>query len=159
MTTLQDIKNELPNDEYCYFVEYNGKTFYEIIGRKFELNVSVEYVLPIVKKIYNNYGARAILAKENNGIDFKAVSHALRAAYQLRDIYKDGDFEYPLKENDFIFDVKMGRLDYISEVAPEIERIVDEVNLLAVSADLPDEVDVAFWDDFVYNVYSTMAKG
>ncbi len=83
----------------------------------------------------------------------KAVSHAFRAGYQARDIYTDGDFEYPLKEIDFIKDVKLGNLDYKTQVAPELEKLVDEVNELADNSNLPKKVDTNFWDEFILDVY------
>jgi hypothetical protein len=106
-----------------------------------------------LKKIYDSYGARAQAAKENKGVDWKAMSHALRAGYQARDIYANGDFEYPLVETQFILDVKRGLLDYTTQVAPVLEDLVDEVNELSESSTLQSKVDRNKWDNWLLWVY------
>jgi len=106
-----------------------------------------------LKAVYDSYGARAQLAKENKGLDFKAISHAIRAGCQARDIYKYGDFSYPLKETAFILAVKKGELDYTTEVAPVLEAVVEEVDKLADKSTLPEKADYAYWDRWLLNVY------
>jgi hypothetical protein len=106
-----------------------------------------------LQKIYNGYGERAKLAEANEGVDWKAVSHALRAGYQARDIYKYGDFEYPLKETQFLLDVKQGKLDYLSQVAPTLESLVDEIETLSAVSELPDKVDYNYWREWLLKTY------
>lgn len=86
-------------------------------------------------------------------MDWKAVSHALRAGYQARDIYKDGYFEYPLKETEFIKAVKLGQLDYKKDVSPVLEELVEEVEMLAERSKLPSKVDRSYWDRRLLDVY------
>lgn len=130
----------------------HGQTL-EITGKKFGGRVRLEEIVRSLQKTYDEYGHRAQLAKENAGIDFKAVSHALRASYQQRDIFKDGDFEYPLKESDYLLKIKKGELDFVSEIQPELEQVIDEVKTLASTCDLPDNPDTEFWDDFLLAVF------
>jgi hypothetical protein len=59
---------------------------YQVCGKTFQESATIGYVIPIVEKFYNDYGRRAKLAAENKNIDWKAVSHALRAAYQTKEI-------------------------------------------------------------------------
>ncbi len=147
--SLLTIASKLPVDEFCYWED----GFYVVNKSKNQSCISVEELRSRVQKQYDNYGARAQQAKENKGIDWKAVSHALRAGYQLRDIFRDGDFEYPLAETEFILAVKTGQLDYTTQVAPVLEALVEEVDLLSQDSDLPAKVDTAFWDTFVYSIY------
>jgi hypothetical protein len=103
--------------------------------------------------MYDGYGHRAKLAEKNEGIDWKAMSHALRAGYQARDIYKDGDFSYPLKETEFLKQVKTGKLSF-DQVADELERLVTEIEILSENSNLPESVDVEFWNKWLISVYS-----
>lgn len=128
--------------------------FYEVNMKKYQSTNSVEYVLTQLQKMYDSYGARAKAAEQNEGVDWKALSHALRAGYQAREIYLNGDFEYPLKETEFLLAVKKGELDYKTEVAPELERLVEEVEVLADNSDLPAKVDRNFWGVWLLHVYS-----
>ena len=152
--TLGDVREFLPTGEHAYFVESetkNGKQeFYEICQRKFDFKNKVSYVLDNMGKIYEGYGHRAKLAETNDGVDWKAVSHALRAGFQAKHIYQSGGFSYPLPETAFIMDVKMGRVDYKTGVQPAIEELVAEVKVLAEASTLPETCDREYWEEWLY---------
>jgi len=151
---LGDVADGLPIGEHAYIVEAETKAgpqkFYEICQRKFDFKNKVDYVITNMQKIYDGYGHRAKLAENNDGVDWKAVSHALRAGFQARAIYQHGGFEYPLKETDFIMSVKKGELDYTSVVQPAIETLVDQVNTLAEMSKLPETSDRDYWNEWLY---------
>ena len=93
---------------------------------------------------------------DNNNIDWKAVSHALRAGYQFRSIFIDGDFEYPLKESQFVLDVKQGKLDFTSQVQVELETLVEEVNELSSKSNLPENINTSYWDQWLIDRLETI---
>lgn len=132
----------------------NVQFFYEVNMKKYQSTNKVGYVLQQLEKVWDSYGDRAKKAKDNDGVDWKAMSHALRAGYQARDIYELGDFEYPLKETDYLLAVKQGKLDYVTEVAPELENLVEEVTKLSDVSKLPEKVDVQFWEEFLLDAYA-----
>ena len=105
--------------------------------------------IPILEKFYDEYGRRAKLAAENKNIDWKAVSHALRAAYQTKEILTKNTITFPLRSADFLKRVKQGQLDYLSEVGPRLETLMEEVERLALASNLPKTVDRKFWDQFI----------
>ncbi|MCK5019973.1 MAG: nucleotidyltransferase domain-containing protein [Candidatus Peribacteraceae bacterium] len=127
--------------------------FYEVNGKKYQSTLKVDRVLDMLHAMYDGFGDRAKLAEKNEGVDWKAMSHAIRAACQVRDIYIDGDFEYPLEETDFILQVKKGELDYKTKVAPFLEELIDMINILAEKSNLPEEVNTAYWDRWLLSVY------
>lgn len=127
--------------------------FYMVLGKMFQDTNTVGYTLNNLTKMYDGYGHRAKLAETNSGVDHKAVSHALRAGYQARDIFLKGDFEYPLAETEFILAVKQGNLHYKREVEPVLEKLVEEVDRLADASDLPKTVDTEYWDRWLLSVY------
>lgn len=118
----------------------------------YEFTNKVSYVLERLKLSYSQVGQRAILAAKNEGVDYKAVSHAFRAGYQALHIYKDGDFSYPLPENEFIMKVKKGEISF-NEFSPILEELVDEVIDLSEKSDLPEKVDQEFVDSFILKCY------
>jgi hypothetical protein len=148
---LRDVWSRLPRNEYCHDIgiDPNGMRQYQVCGKTFQESSSVGYVLPIIKKFYDDYGHRAKLAAENKNIDWKAISHALRAAIQTKEILTTGTIHFPLKDAPFLLDVKSGRLNYAGEVAPVLESLMDEVEKLVNKSDLPDKVDVDYWDHFI----------
>lgn len=153
--TINDIRNKLPIGEHVDWVtkeeKASGKTqhFYEVCGRKIQSTLPIPSAIEIVQKIVDGYGERAEMAENNKGIDWKAVSHALRAGYQLRDIYKKGDFEYPLNETSFLLDVKSGNLDFKTQVQLELENLVKEVEELAEHSSYPDKPDHEKWETWL----------
>jgi len=151
--TLLDVWEDLPTGEYLKKVEYDGKVFYEVNAKKYQDTIRVSEVIVLLQKMYDAYGARAKLAEKNDSIDWKACQHALRAGYQLRDIYLHGDFSYPLKETNYMLEVKLGKREFKSDVQFELERIMDEVEELANHSTLPDKPDRKFWDDWLLSVY------
>ncbi len=148
---LREIWGSLPRIEHCYDMSPgpNGVRQYQVCGKAFQETVTAGYLIPILQKFYDEYGSRARLAAENKNIDWKAVSHALRAAYQTREILTENTITFPLKNAEFLMEVKQGRLDYLTVVAPALESIMEEVEDMAHNSKLPEEVDNVFWDDFI----------
>lgn len=148
---LRDVWHQLPRNEYCHDIgiDPNGMRQYQVCGKTFQESSSVGYVLPIMNKFYDDYGHRAKLAAKNKNIDWKAISHALRAAIQTKEILTTGTIKFPLKDGPFLLDVKSGLLDYAGEVAPVLESLMDEVEKLVNDSELPDKVDVEYWDNFI----------
>jgi hypothetical protein len=148
---MRAVWDRLPRIEHCYDIapDPNGMKQYQVCGKSFQESAKIEYVIPILEKFYNEYGRRAKLAAENKNIDWKAVSHALRAAYQTKEILTENTITFPLRYADFLKKVKQGQLDYISEVGPTLEMLMEEVERLALASNLPETVDRKFWDQFI----------
>jgi len=155
---VADVWDKLPLGEHIHIIEPNPHNIeqVQVCGRIIQATSRVKYALEIVKTFYDNYGARAEKAAKNEGIDWKAVSHAIRAAYQLKEILEDGTITFPLKEADYVKQVKTGELDYQTDVAVRLESLMDEVESLSLKSDLPEKVDRKFWDEFIINVIGDM---
>lgn len=150
---LEDYRDDLIVGEFSSIkIDASGE-YYEACGKKFYLTTPMLSVKMSFNKMSAGYGSRAKLAADNKGVDWKAVSHALRACYQQRDILIYGDFNYPLKESEYLMKVKLGELDFIGDVQIELESVLDEVMDLSEKSELPEKCDIDFWNDFIYNVY------
>lgn len=128
------------------FVELHGnhsesKSLMVVAGSKYYLNTPIKLVLESLEKKLVSYGKRAEEAANNEGVDWKAVSHAIRAGYQLEEIFTTGDLKYPLKDRKYLLSVKKGERDFSTEVAVELERITQEIEKLVESSSYPDQVD------------------
>lgn len=134
------------------------KTVLIVCEAKHDFTSKIEYVIDSLQKKYDSYGERAKLAEKNEGVDWKALSHALRVGYQAREIFINGDFEYPLKETQIIMDVKQGKMNF-SDTKVLLEELVDEVIALSKNSDLPDTVDTEPFDVFCRNTYRDRLMG
>jgi hypothetical protein len=150
--------DELPRTPHCLDMgtDPHGCRLYQVCGKTFQDSVAIGHVTPILEKFYEEYGHRARLAAQNRNIDWKAVSHALRAAYQTREILTLGTIRYPLADASFLKQVKAGRLDYVTVVAPALEQAVDQVEQLLGDSHLPEQPDTAFWEAFICDTLETL---
>lgn len=127
----------------------SGKVFLDVCGKKYENKAKIGYVRESLQKQFDSAGERALLAEKNEGVDWKALSHAFRVGFQAKAIYEHGDFTYPLKENDFILQVKGGSLAY-KTISPILENLVEEVFALAEKTDLPEQCDRNIWKEWLW---------
>jgi hypothetical protein len=153
-TRLCDVWDAMPSGEHIHRMppnpdDKNQYNIYQVCGKQFHETAKAKYVLEALSKFLTDYGHRARLAKENKGVDWKALSHAVRAALQVREILQDGTVTFPLKQAEIVKDIKQGTLDYTTVVAPMIESLMDEVETLSIKSTLPDVVDAEYWDDFI----------
>ena len=156
---LFEIEDQLPLNEFCFWIDdYNEHTgnqrFYSVLQRKFQSTQPLSQIKESLTKIDKEYGERARQAERNEGVDWKAVSHALRAGYQLKSIFSTGDLIYPLAETDYILSVKKGEVKF-QYVQEELEQLMDTVESLSTKSGYPKQVDKQFWNDFLLEVYST----
>ena len=151
---LKSVWEQLPEGEHIFKhgEDVNGVRMYEVCGRKTGETSTVGYLLSTVNNFYKNYGARAEQAARNEGIDWKAVSHALRAAYQVRQVFLEGTITFPLKEASYLRQVKEGCLNYQNEVAPMLDNLMYEIEDLSLKSELPLNVNRKFWDDFIISI-------
>lgn len=162
---VSEIKDKLPLSEFLFWQTFvdnkcGEQLFYHVLGRKYQSTITVAEMKYSLTKLEAEYGERARKAEANEGVDWKALSHALRGGLQLKEIYSTGDLKYPLGQADDILDVKLGKLPFV-EVQQMLEDTVDEVEQLSVQAKkngMPNKVDERFWDKFVYDVYSDEVK-
>lgn len=121
-------------------------SYWEVCGKKMTFGGKASHYVPMLKKFYENYGGRAQLAAENKGVDWKALSHALRVAYQTRAILEGRSYQYPLLENSFLKAVKAGVYDYNTVVAPALDNAMGYVEDMAKESTLPERVDTGHWN-------------
>lgn len=149
---LKGIWYRLPQGEHIHFLPEpnpDGLKQYQVVGKKFQETARVGYVLPILERFYSEYGKRAQQAAQNLGIDWKSISHAFRAAYQVRQLLTENTITFPLREAEFLKDVKQGKVDYTTQASPMLESLMDEVEKLSEASDLPEKPDRKYWDRFI----------
>lgn len=161
---IRDVIKKLPTSEYVQvFTMLDTKqgdlTFYEVCGRKYQDTMTLEQLRNRCQGIYDEYGDRSKLAKVDQGIDWRAVSHALRASYQMLGILEDGDFEYPLPQTKFLLEVKTGQLNFVNDVQPELDNLIQKIEKLSEDSNLPRQADKEYWNNWLLGVYRKYLGG
>jgi len=157
---MKDCWEELPETEHSIKrVLENAKDqdwrAYEVCNRKIMANTKIGYTIEeILESILKTYGHRARAAKDNKGLDWKAISHAFRYGYQLKEIYETGDLVFPLKQAEFITKVKLGQFHFINEgLNVKLMDLVEEVVALAGKSTYPAKMNEDFWLDWYLNLF------
>jgi len=153
---LQIIWDQLPTGEHIHFMEpdiddKNQYRLYQVCGVKFPETCSLEYMRKALQKKADEYGERARKAESNEGVDWKAISHAIRAAFQVIEIMEKGKITYPLAISAYIKQVKYGHRN-IKDVQVDLEGMIDLAERRSASSDYPEKINVDFWDDWLYHI-------
>jgi hypothetical protein len=156
---IEETIDELPTDsEFVELIEQpiRGQdepvVLVEVAGKKFEMHARVKKAVDSLRKVRNAYGDRAERAR--NGIDWKAISHAYRVNFELRDLLQTGRLEFPLEQSEFVRRVKRGDIPY-EQVESEIPELIEET--LEMETDLPDTPDREWARRWLVETYRTLA--
>jgi predicted nucleotidyltransferase len=132
----------LPEDEHSGYIESspNGMRQYKICGKILHENMNIGSAIEFLEKQISKYGERALKSENNEGIDWKSISHALRAAFELQELFTKGNITFPLKNAEVLLAVKLGLVPY-KDVITGLELAIENVQELSENSIFPDNVD------------------
>ena len=128
------------------------ETYFVCCNRMVGLNNTIGEAYRIFNRIFEEYGERARKAQSNEGIDWKALSHAVRVGGEAIELLTTGNVTFPLPNATHVLDIKLGKLSY-NQVAEEIEQLLVGVEEASAKSKLPAEADQDFIDHLVYDEY------
>jgi hypothetical protein len=131
---------------------------WEVCGRKMPFSASIKYARDVMQRLVNEYGSRAIRAERNEGIDWKALSHAVRVGQQALELLRTGQITFPLTNAAEIRAIKLGERSY-QQVSEQIEALLEEVEAAAARSLLRDQPDYEWINDFVERVHQSAVEG
>lgn len=118
--------------EHCAILSLPGGMALSLCGKIHQAGVRLRELRGRVDFELQKYGERAEMAVKNQGLDFKALSHALRALDQMEELLLTGRIVFPLKTRENLKRVKKGELGWkeleklILERLAEIEALREE---------------------------------
>jgi hypothetical protein len=125
---------------------------WEVCGRKMPYTASIKSAHDIMDRVVAEYGHRALAAEKNQGVDWKALSHAVRIAQQAVELLDTGVVTFPRPNADHILAVKAGNLAY-QLVAEEIDGLLIDVEAAAARSALPERADLEWVDSLVLRAH------
>lgn len=143
---------EVPNQNEVTYVKHLS-----VCNRKVPFTIKVSDALKVFTHLQREYGERSRLAANNENIDWKALSHAVRIGRQSIEYLYTGKIIFPRPDAHILIDIKLGRYKY-AEVANEIEGLLTHIEEVASVVDLPDEPNRDWAQDFVYRWYLKQVK-
>lgn len=151
---LRDFWTQLPEGEHIHRLkpDKQGLRMYQVCGKSFQETARLDYVQPILENFLLQYGKRAKEAEKNKGVDWKAMSHALRVAYQVEELLSCGTMTLPSPVAPLLIAVKRGKIDFKS-VRQELEDTIERVEKLVERSTLPERADAKFVKHFIHYAY------
>lgn len=125
---------------------------WEVCNRKMPLTQTIKGAHEVMRRIVEEYGHRARQAESNHGVDWKALSHAVRVGTQAIELLRTGSVTFPRPDAAHLRAIKLGELAY-QPVAEEIEALLEQVEAAAERSTLPESADLPWIDAFVEQVH------
>jgi hypothetical protein len=148
------IISKFGDSSYCFKKQAkNGKYGLVLCGKMHMEDIKISEFYSRVKEHYETYGKRAKEAEQNKGIDWKALSHALRALYQTEELILIGKIKFPLdNKREILYNVKKGKIDY-KAVEKLILEGIDRVKSLQETISDSHKYCGNFVENFVLELY------
>lgn len=125
----------------------------QVCGRKVPFGSTVKFAKQVFGKILEGYGQRAKKAHLEGGIDWKALSHAVRVNEEALELLNTHHITFPRPEAELLKQIKLGQLPY-EQVATMIEEGLLRLTQAHEKSTLREEPDQEWADDLIFKVYS-----
>jgi hypothetical protein len=157
MVNIDQMHNLSPNKEHIRIIpiqQTSGVIIYylEVCDRKLQYTSKVSECIKVVDHLVAEYGSRALQAEQNEGLDWKALSHAVRIGEQAIELFDTGFVTFPRPNADFLKVIKKGEVPY-KQVAGLIEMNFDAVEAASKASSLPEDVDHEWINQFIVDQY------
>ncbi len=126
--------------------------FLEVCNRKIQEHATFKEAYAISKRVFDEYGHRALLAETNQGVDWKACMHAVRVSREAEELLLHHTITYPRPEAGLLLAIRKGELPY-KEVADMLETGLDRLEQCAKESALPERGDHACAESLILGVY------
>lgn len=129
----------------------------EVCDRKVPFTISVKQAVAVYQRVFDSYGARALLAEKNESVDWKACMHAVRVSAEAVELLSTGHVTFPRPEAPLLIQIRKGELEY-KKVSELIESGLAEVEEAAKRSILREKPDLDFVDEVIVEAYKTQLK-
>jgi predicted nucleotidyltransferase len=130
----------------------------EVCGRKAPFSATIHAARTMAERLVASYGDRTAAAERQHGVDWKALSHAVRVGREAIELFTTGRLVFPLACAPHLLAIKLGQVAHAA-VTAEIETMLAEVEQAAASSSLPDEPDLAAAEDLVLRAHRAQVLG
>jgi len=128
-----------------------------VVNRRCGYTTTIKDAHAVYARIYENYGERARMAMTNEGVDWKAMSHAIRVSRQALELLATGRITFPRPDAEELLAIKLGKFPF-SEVGRTLEELVEKVEAAAEISTLPEESDQDAIDRLVIYLYDSQLR-
>lgn len=143
---------ECGHESHCFAKDVDGVPALVLCGKVHLGGTRLEEFRNRVRHDMDKYGSRAQEAEQNQNLDFKALSHALRALDQMEELLLTGKIRFPLASREKLLAVKRGDVPW-QELEGLILARLAEVERLHESLAKGSTFDAPFAEKFLLSCY------
>lgn len=149
--------NKIDFGDHCYLMTEKNNEYLIIISEiKIQLETSVKEAYHKINNVILSYGKRAEAAANDNGVDWKAISHCVRVLLQVEQLLTENKITFPLKEAEFVKFIKyntsnMSYNDIMKWIEDKINLIDNE---LLQKSTLREQADYKWIEKFILKCYN-----
>ena len=145
--------------DHAYLVVFdNYERYFMLSGHLFPMNANMNSTRDSLNKCLASYGKRAFNAAEDNGADYKALSHAVRVLFQADQLLREGEITFPLEETNLQIvrgiKFKTTKWSYNELVGMIEEGLHDIETIILPNSILPDKPDWDWINTFILRQYN-----
>lgn len=132
-----------------------------VCGRKMALTVTVKKAKECYQAIFDEYGARAHKAHLAGGVDWKALSHAVRVNHEALELLRTGRITFPRPERELLLKIKTSGTTGAMEKERVYEMIEEGMVHLTEAHEqstMRDEPDREWAENLVYETYRRIVR-
>lgn len=153
----------VPRNEYIKIVTQPNvrgadEKFLEVCEKKYSLKCFARTIREQIQFRWDQYGKRALMARENKGVDWKALSHAVRVNRQGIELLLTGNITFPRPDRELLLKIKTGQLEY-NQVADIIVEGLEELRNAEKASILRKTPDQDWINDFTFDTYLKVIRG
>jgi hypothetical protein len=123
-----------------------------VCNRKAQEHVTLKEALKVYQHLLDEYGQRALMAETNEGVDWKALMHAVRVCREAEELLTHHTVSYPRPEAELLLQIRKGELPY-KQVAELIEDGMQRLEACQRNSSLPEKPDYAAAEELVASEY------
>ena len=124
----------------------------DLCGRRVPLHATIKSAREMAARLLAEYGTRSLGAEQADGVDWKALSHAVRVGQEALELLQTGRLSFPLAGAGHLLAVKLGQVPY-DAVAAEIQDLLGLVEAAASGSTLPEHPDREAAEALVLRAY------
>lgn len=131
---------------------YKEGRYVELLGKRFAGSVSIAYFSKQIEEMEKQFGGRSRDASK--GVDYKALSHAVRVINEVEELIDERFITFPLKNRLYITSIKEGN-ESLESVMAYLDIKLDEVQKKLENSTLAEKSDEVFIDGLILKLVNS----
>lgn len=127
-------------------------TYLEVLDKLHAPTITLRELLVRLNELDKSYGDR-VKTGTDDGIDWKALSHSVRASYELIELITTKKIVFPLADAGFFLEIKKGKLGldfvvrHLEAKIKEADALIETTEIIQPNEDLPEAYIQSLYKD------------